>query len=115
MPDRKKTMQGGKRMTKSGSAARHAGEPLDEASGQQNHSLENSQSPHGDHAKASPVFGEAALKEAFAEFGVSPNASGAFGSAPGGSSQTKHHSGGAQGRPPLHRRRLRRCWVRSPG
>lgn len=56
----KKTTQGGKRMTKSGSAARHAGEPLDKVTGQQSPSPESSKPSHEDHGKAAPVFGEAA-------------------------------------------------------
>lgn len=97
MPDRKKTTQGDKRMTKNTSAARRAGDSLDEASGHQSHSPESSQPSHRDHGKASPLFGEAALNAAFAEFRGAPNTSGALGTAPGGSSQAKHHAGGAQG------------------
>lgn len=84
-------------MTKSGSVARHAGEPLDKASGQQSPSPESSNPSHEGHGKAAPVFGEAALNAAFAEFRGAPNTSGTFGTAPGGSSQAKHHAGGAQG------------------
>jgi hypothetical protein len=55
-------------MTKSGAAARHAGERLDEVSGQQSPSPESSKSSHQEHGKAAPLFGEAALQAAFAEF-----------------------------------------------
>jgi cytolysin-activating lysine-acyltransferase len=67
MPDQKKSARGGKRMNKAARVGEHAGEPL---------------------------LGEAALKDALAGFGVSPNASGGFG-AEGASSTNSRHEAGA--------------------
>lgn len=91
MAVRKNTGQGDKPMSEHASAARRT----DHAS--KNPPQEHSETQNSDHGRPAPLLGEAALNAAFAEFGVRSNASGAFGDAPGGSSQTKHHAGEAQG------------------
>jgi cytolysin-activating lysine-acyltransferase len=75
MPDRKKSARGGKRMNKTAAAGKSDGEPL---------------------------LGEAALKDALAGFGVSPNASGGFGSGDASSTNGSHAAGAtAQAHPEL--------------
>ena len=90
MAVKKNTGQGDKPMSEHGSAAKRT----DHAS--KNPPQGHSETQNATHGNASPLLGEAALNAAFAEFGVRSNASGAFGSASRGSSQTKHHAGETQ-------------------
>jgi cytolysin-activating lysine-acyltransferase len=68
MPDRKENARGGKRMNKAAAASRHVEEPS---------------------------FGEAALREALARFGVAPEAAGGFGATESASSANGSHTAGA--------------------